>query len=134
MSNATIFAMSISPYITGSIVIQLLTVAIPALERMSKGGRGRQKTTEPDYPVHRYRPWALSRRWLTGSCLKNQGALVYTKGFAGFFSAVVIIMTFTAGSALIVWLGDQIDAKGIGNGISMILFAGILSRGPALRC
>ncbi len=127
-SNATIFAMSISPYITGSIVIQLLTVAIPALERMSKEGEdGRKKLNR----VTRYTGIGLGfvqalAYWFL---LRNQGALVYTKGFAGFFSAVVIIMTFTAGSALIVFLGDQIDAKGIGNGISMILFAGILSRG-----
>ena len=127
-SNATIFAMSISPYITGSIVIQLLTVAIPALERMSKEGEdGRKRLNR----ITRYTGIGLGfvqalAYWFL---LKNQGALVYTKGFAGFFSAVVIIMTFTAGSALIVFLGDQIDAKGIGNGISMILFAGILSRG-----
>ena len=128
-SNATIFAMSISPYITGSIVIQLLTVAIPALERMSKEGEdGRKRLNR----ITRYTGIGLGfvqalAYWFL---LKNQGALVYTKGFAGFFSAVVIIMTFTAGSALIVFLGDQIDAKGIGNGISMILFANIISRIP----
>ena len=133
-SNATVFAMSISPYITGSIVIQLLTVAIPALERMSKEGEdGRKRLNR----ITRYTGIGLGfvqalAYWFL---LKNQGALVYTTGFSGFFSAVVIIMTFTAGSALIVFLGDQIDARGIGNGISMILFAGILSRGgsAALR-
>ena len=125
-SSATVFAMSISPYITGSIVIQLLTVAIPALERLSKEGEdGRKKLNR----ITRYTGIGLGlvqaiAYWFL---LKNQGALVYTKGFAGFFSAVVIILTFAAGSALIVFLGDQIDAHGIGNGISMILFAGILS-------
>ena len=128
-SNATIFAMSISPYITGSIVIQLLTVAIPALERMSKEGEdGRKRLNR----ITRYTGIGLGfvqalAYWFL---LKNQGALVYTSGFSGFFSAVVIIMTFTAGSALIVFLGDQIDARGIGNGISMILFANIISRIP----
>ena len=103
-SNATIFAMSISPYITGSIVIQLLTVAIPALERMSKEGEdGRKRLNR----ITRYTGIGLGfvqalAYWFL---LKNQGALVYTKGFAGFFSAVVIIMTFTAGSALIVFSG-----------------------------
>ncbi len=125
-SSATVFAMSISPYITGSIVIQLLTVAIPALERLSKEGEdGRKKLNR----ITRYTGIGLGlvqaiAYWFL---LKNQGALIYTKGFAGFFSAVVIILTFAAGSALIVFLGDQIDAHGIGNGISMILFAGILS-------
>ena len=125
-SSATVFAMSISPYITGSIVIQLLTVAIPALERLSKEGEdGRKKLNR----ITRYTGIGLGlvqaiAYWFL---LKHQGALIYTKGFAGFFSAVVIILTFAAGSALIVFLGDQIDAHGIGNGISMILFAGILS-------
>ena len=125
-SSATVFAMSISPYITGSIVIQLLTVAIPALERLSKEGEdGRKKLNR----ITRYTGIGLGlvqaiAYWFL---LKNQGALIYTKGFAGFFSAVVIILTFAAGSALIVFLGDQIDAHGIGNGNSMILFAGILS-------
>ena len=102
-SNATIFAMSISPYITGSIVIQLLTVAIPALERMSKEGEdGRKRLNR----ITRYTGIGLGfvqalAYWFL---LKNQGALVYTTGFSGFFSAVVIIMTFTAGSALIVFL------------------------------
>ena len=94
-SNATIFAMSISPYITGSIVIQLLTVAIPALERMSKEGEdGRKRLNR----ITRYTGIGLGfvqalAYWFL---LKNQGALVYTKGFAGFFSAVVIIMTFNS--------------------------------------
>ena len=125
-SSATVFAMSISPYITGSIVIQLLTVAIPALERLSKEGEdGRKKLNR----ITRYTGIGLGllqaiAYWVL---LKNQGALLYTKGFAGVFSAIVIVLVLAAGSALIVFLGDQIDAYGVGNGISMILFAGILS-------
>lgn len=129
-ADATIFAMSIGPYITGSIVIQLLTIAIPALERLSKEGEdGRKKLAR----ITRYTGIGLGvfqaiAYWFM---LRNVGALVYTKGFAGFFSAVVIVLTFAAGSAIIIFMGDQVDAKGIGNGISMILFAGILSRGSS---
>lgn len=129
-SQATIFAMSISPYITSSIILQLLTVAIPALEAMAKEGEeGRKKM-------------ARITRWLTmGLALlqsiayyitnRSLGAVLYTSGGPGIFAAVVIVCTFVAGAMLIVWLGEQIDKNGIGNGISMILFAGIISRGPS---
>lgn len=63
--------------------------------------------------------------------LKSQGGITYTTGFAGWFTAIIIMLMFTAGASLIVWLGEQINIKGIGNGISIILFAGIISRGPA---
>ena len=136
-SRATIFALSITPYITSSIVIQLLTVAIPALERMAKEGEdGRKKIQK----ITRYTTvgLALLQAWAYYTLLKSQidqttghRAVIYTTGFAGVFSAVVIIATFMAGACLIVWLGDRIDNKGIGNGISLILFAGIVSRGPS---
>ncbi len=137
-SNATLFAMSITPYINASIIIQLLTVAIPPLERLSKEGEEGRKT------LNKITRWTtlglalvqavgyyfiLRNGSLTGaaSALKSE----YKNGFAGFFVAAVIVLMFTAGAALIVWLGEQINIKGIGNGISIILFAGIISRGPA---
>ena len=130
-SRATVFALSITPYITSSIVIQLLTVAIPALERMAKEGEdGRKKIQK----ITRYTTVALAllQAWAYYRLLRAQsGAVMYTSGFAGVFAQIVIIATFVAGASLIVWLGDRIDQKGIGNGISMILFAGIVSRGPS---
>ena len=130
-ARATIFALSITPYITSSIVIQLLTVAIPALERMAKEGEdGRRKINK----ITRYVTVALAllQAWAYYTLLRNQsGAVMYRSGFAGIFSAIVIIAAFMGGAMLIVYLGERIDEHGIGNGISMILFAGIVSRGPA---
>ena len=128
LSRATIFAMSITPYINASIILQLLTVAIPALERMVKDGgeEGRKKIAS----------WTRYVGVLLGllqglsyyALLRNQGFL----SDKGVLAAVTIIMTFTAGTALIMWMGEHITQKGIGNGISIILFAGIVSRGPSL--
>jgi preprotein translocase subunit SecY len=127
--QATLFALSISPYITSSIVIQLLTVAIPALERMSKEGEdGRKKLNR----ITRYTTLGLALLQATAYyvMLRNQSAVRYTDGFSGVFAAIVIICCFTTGALLVMWLGEQIDEKGIGNGISMMLFAGIVSRAP----
>ncbi len=129
-SQATVFALSISPYITSSIVIQLLTIAIPALERLSKEGEeGRKKINT----ITRYTTIALALIQSVAyyMILANSNAVTYTKGPEGFLAGATIILTFTAGSMVVVWLGERIDAKGIGNGISMILFAGIVSRGPS---
>ncbi|MEG1428552.1 MAG: preprotein translocase subunit SecY [Hydrogenoanaerobacterium sp.] len=129
-ANATIFAMSISPYITASIVIQLLTIAIPALEKLAKEGEeGRKQINK----ITRYTSvgLALVQAIAYFLMLKNVGALTHPTGFAFWFSAVVIVTTFTAGACLIIWLGELIDQNGIGNGISMMLFAGIVSRGPS---
>lgn len=129
-SRATIFAMSISPYITSSIIVQLLTVAIPALERMAKEGNdGRKKLSK----ITRYVTLGLALLQSIAYYIlnRNMGAVLYTGGAAGVFASVVIVSAFVGGSMLIVWLGEQIDKKGIGNGISMILFAGIISRGPS---
>ena len=133
----TIFAMSITPYINSSIIMQLLTVAIPALERLSKEGEeGRKKIAS----ITRYVTIILGLIQSTAYYiyLKNQGYLLksvdgvaYT-GFWAVFQAIVIIGTFVGGTALIMWLGERINEKGIGNGISMILFAGIVSRIPTL--
>ena len=129
-SNASIFALSITPYINASIIIQLLTVAIPPLERMAKDGEaGRKKLGQ----ITRYVTVALGL--MLGVAyyfmVKNKyHALTYTSGGWAWFAGIVIVLCFTAGSALMMWLGEQINEKGIGNGISIILFAGIVSRMP----
>ena len=129
-SNASIFALSITPYINASIIIQLLTVAIPPLERMAKDGEaGRKKLGQ----ITRYVTVALGL--LLGVAyyfmVRNKyHALTYTKGGWAWFAGIVIVLCFTAGSALMMWLGEQINEKGIGNGISILLFAGIISRLP----
>ena len=130
----TIFAMSITPYINSSIIMQLLAVAIPALERLQKEGEeGRKKIAS----ITRFVTIALGVLQSTAYYfyLRSQDYLVASaqgKGFAAVFAAFVIIATFTAGTALIMWLGERINEKGIGNGISIILFAGIVSRIPTL--
>ncbi len=128
-ANATLFAMGITPYINSSIIIQLLTVAIPPLERMAKEGEeGRRKIAA----ITRYVTVALGL--IQGAAyyffLKNSGVTLYNEGFSAVFSAVIIILAFTAGTALIMWMGEQINQKGVGNGISIILFAGIVARLP----
>ncbi len=127
-SSATIFALSIQPYINASIIIQLLCVAIPALERMSKdeGEEGRKKIAS----ITRYATVAIGllQGFAYYVLIKNNGLL--TTDGSGIWAAIVIIMTFTSGSALIMWLGEQITEFGIGNGISIILFASIVSRFP----
>ncbi len=129
LEYGAIFAMSVTPYINSSIIIQLLCVAIPALERLSKEGEEGQKKLAT---ITRYTTVALSL--IQGTAyffyLKNSRYLSVSTTGAVVFSAFVIILTLTAGSALVMWLGEQIDVKGIGNGISILLFAGILSRGP----
>ena len=131
----TLFAMSITPYINASIIIQLLTVAIPPLEKLAKEGEeGRKKISA----ITRYTAIGLAALQSTAYYfyIRAQGYLTvaatgakYT-GFAAVFQALVIILCYTAGAALLMWLGEQINDKGIGNGISIILFAGIVSRMP----
>ena len=127
-STATIFALSIQPYINASIIIQLLCVAIPALERLSKEGgeEGRRKISS----ITRYATVAIGLIMGTAYYLliRNQGLL--TGSGSSFWAAIVIIMTFVGGAALLMWLGEQITEFGIGNGISIILFASIISRLP----
>lgn len=130
-SSATLFAMSITPYINASIIMQLLTVAIPSLERLAKEGiEGRKKLNK----ITRYVTTILGlvQAFAYYLLLRNQNAVPgdYRTGFMGVWIAIVIIGVFTTGTALIMWLGEQINEKGIGNGISMILFAGIISRAP----
>ena len=126
-SQATVLALSIQPYINASIIIQLLTVAIPALERMAKeeGEEGKKKLTM----ITRIATVALGliMGWAFYTMLNSYG--IITK--SGFLPGLVIVLTFTAGSAVVMWLGEQINEYGIGNGISMILFANIVSSLPA---
>ena len=129
-SQATVFALGIQPYINASIIIELLTIAIPALERLAKDGgeEGRKKIKN----ITRYSTIGLGL--LMGFAyfimLKNYNLL--SEGQTGFLNGLVIVLTFTAGASFLMWMGEQIDEFGIGNGISMILFAGIVSRIPSL--
>ena len=131
-SMAAVFALGVQPYINSSIIIQLLTVAIPALERLQREGgeEGRKKIAA----ITRYVTVAIAilqgLGYYTLVASTNNGALLDTAGLPGWWVAVVIILCFTAGSAFVMWLGEQITEFGIGNGISIILFAGILSRVP----
>ena len=129
LSQATLFALSISPYITASIVIQLLTVAIPKWQRMSKEEDGKKALTQYTriatillaiLTSYAYYNILSQNKWLTPTDVPE------------WFRAIVVIACFTAGSSIIMWLGEKINEHGIGNGISMILFANILSRGAAI--
>ena len=129
-AQATLFALGISPYITASIIMQLLQVAIPALERMAKEGEAGKKKINK---ITRRATLALSVIMAAAFYVMNRnipGAIRYTSGFEGVFSMFVIIMSFAVGAMLIVWLGEAVDKRGVGNGISIILFAGIISGGP----
>ena len=128
-SRATIFALSVSPYITASIVMQLLCIAIPPLERMSKDGEEGKKKIEK---ITRYVTVGLGLLTAIGYYLymkKSVGAV--TEFGCTFWGAVVMISCYGAGAALIMWLAEKIDQNGIGNGISLILFANIVSTGFA---
>ena len=128
-SNATIFAMGVTPYINSSIIMQLLTVAIPPLERLAKEGEaGRKKIAT----ITRYVTVGLGL--IQGAAywwyLHASGVTTYRDGFGAVYSAIIIILAFTAGTAIMMWFGEQINEKGIGNGISILLFAGIVARLP----
>ena len=129
-SQATVLALSIQPYINSSIIIQLLTIAIPALERLQKDGgeEGKKKLNQ----ITRFTTVGLGllMGWAYYMMLINSGAGIVTE--TGFLSALVIILAFAAGSSVVMWLGEQITEHGIGNGISIILFANIVSRLPAM--
>lgn len=133
-ANATMFAMGISPYINSSIIMQLLTVAIPPLERMAKEGEeGRKRIAT----ITRYVTVALGLIqgtayyfYLRNSTYQGAPIALYTSGWEQVFAAIVIILAFTAGTAIMMWMGEQINQKGIGNGISILLFAGIVARMP----
>ena len=130
-SMATVFALSIQPYINSSIIIQLLTVAIPALERLQKEGgeEGRKKIAS----ITRYTTVAIALLQGYGyySLIRYYG-LIDAGSISGIWVGIVIVLSFTAGSAFLMWLGEQITEFGVGNGISIILFAGIVSRVPGM--
>ena len=125
-AEATVFALGVQPYINSSIIIQLLTIAIPALERLARDGgeEGRKKIAS----ITRYATVAIA-------LLQGFGYYMICKNYnileqQGIWPALVIIVSFVAGSSFVMWLGEQVNEFGVGNGISIILFAGILSRVP----
>ena len=124
----TVFALSIQPYINSSIIIQLLTIAIPALERLAREGgeEGKKKIAA----ITRYVTVAIALIQAFGyyTLIRSAGVI----SAEGVWPAIVIIAAFTAGSAFVMWLGEQITEFGVGNGISIILFAGIVARGPGM--
>lgn len=124
-SQATVFAMGITPYINASIILQLLTVAIPALERLSKEGEEGQK---------KIASWTRIITVVLGF-IQATGLYFGIKGAVpnpGWTSYITIVATFTAGTAFLMWLGEQITEKGVGNGISIIIFAGIVASLPQM--
>ena len=128
-AEATVFALGVQPYINSSIIIQLLTIAIPALERLARDGgeEGKKKIQS----ITRYATVAIAilQGWGYYMLMKNYGIL---GEHTGVWPALVIIASFIAGSSFVMWMGEQITEFGIGNGISIILFAGILSRVPSM--
>jgi preprotein translocase subunit SecY len=124
-SNFTIFALSITPYITASIILQLLTIAIPSLEAMAKeGAEGKKKIAQ----FTRYLTVVLAFVQAIGLAIGLFRDAVTDKSF---FSITVIVLTLSAGTAFLMWLGEQINENGIGNGISLIIFGGIVARAPS---
>ena len=125
-SNATVFALGVTPYINASIIINLLQVVIPALEEMSKEGEEGRKKIEM---ITRYTAVGLSALLsvVYYFYVRRQGALMYKTGFAGWFTAIVVVLCFTAGAMVIMWLGERIDDKGVGSGISLLIFTGIVA-------
>ena len=129
-AQATVFALSIQPYINSSIIIQLLTVAIPYLERLARDGgeEGKKKIQA----ITRYATVAIAVLMSFGyyMMMKNYGLLM--PGADGIWPALVIMVSFIAGSSFVMWMGEQVNEFGVGNGISIILFAGIISRVPVM--
>lgn len=127
--NMSIFALNITPYITSSIIMQLLTIAIPKLEEMHRDGEeGRKKIAE----ITRYLTVALALIEATATTIgfRRGGYLESTEGFMGVVDIIMVIFTLTAGSAVLMWIGERITEKGVGNGISIVLTINIISRMP----
>ena len=127
---ATVFALSIQPYINSSIIIQLLTVAIPALERLSKEGgeEGRKKIQS----ITRYSTVAIAVLQALGYYFMMKRYDLLAANGDGIWPALVIIVSLVAGSSFVMWMGEQVNEFGVGNGISVILFSGILARVPTM--
>ena len=134
LSKATMFCLGVTPYINASIIIQLLTYALPPLERLQQEGEdGRKKLNKiTSYVALGLSAFMAVAYYLTLKNMLKDGvsAVTYTNGAAGIFTMFVIIFSFMAGSTLVIWMGNRINEKGIGNGVSMILFAGIVARIP----
>ena len=129
-ASATVFALGVQPYINSSIIIQLLTVAIPALERLAReGGEEGKKKIQA---ITRYATIGIALLMSFGyyMMMKNYGLLM--PGATGVWPALVIMVSFVAGSSFVMWMGEQVNEFGVGNGVSMILFAGIISRIPIM--
>lgn len=124
---ATIFAMGITPYINSSIIMQLATVIFPPLEQMARDGEAGRKKMQK---ITRYFAVILAVVQSTIFCFSAKSAWIQT--IPGWLAAVLIIMSFTAGTVLLVWLGERINEFGIGNGVSLIIFAGIVKRVPEM--
>ena len=129
-ASATVFALGVQPYINSSIIIQLLTVAIPALERLARDGgeEGKKKIQA----ITRYATVGIALLMSFGyyMMMKNYGLLM--PGADGVWPALVIMVSFIAGSSFVMWMGEQVNEFGVGNGVSIILFAGIISRIPVM--
>ena len=127
-ATATVFALSIQPYINSSIIIQLLTVAIPYLERLARDGgeEGKKKIQA----ITRYTTVAIAILQAIGYYFMMKRYNLLATGADGIWPALVIIVTLIAGSSFVMWMGEQVTEFGVGNGISIILFAGIISRVP----
>ncbi len=136
LEQATLFSLSISPYINASIIMQLLMVAIPALERMMKEDGQRGQKIMNRWTRYLTVVFSLLLGFGYFTILLNgqdgQGGILQIEGSAVWFAGVVIVACFAAGASIIMWLGEKINEKGIGNGISMILFAGIVSSAPRM--
>lgn len=126
LSRSAFFALGVSPYINASIITQLLCVALPSWEALQKETTGKDKLDEYTKRIALAMAVVMSVGYYF--VLRNYGALKYTAGKGGIFAAIVIIATFLAGSQISVWLGGRIDEYGIGNGVSLLIFAGIVSR------
>ena len=129
-ATATVFALSIQPYINSSIIIQLLTVAVPYLEHLAKDGgeEGRKKIQS----ITRYTTVAIAVLQAVGYYFMMKRYGILAPGAEGIWPALVIIVSFIAGSSFVMWMGEQVTEFGVGNGISIILFAGIVSRVPSM--
>ena len=132
LSQAALFAMGVSPYINASIIVQLLCIAIPALERMQKQEDGQKKIQA----ITRYLTTALGLvmgyGYYTVLCYYDSLSSNTLLADRSFFSGLIIVLAFTAGATIVMWMAEKIDFYGIGNGISMVLFASILSQGYAM--
>ena len=130
LSQCAVFAIGVSAYINASIIIQLLTVAIPKLEEISKDIGGQKQINK----ITQYVGCGLAAITAVGYffVMKNYGAMKYTSGISQVVEAITVIALLTAGSQIVIWLGWLIDEKGVGNGISLIIFTGIISRWDAI--